>query len=136
MKYSCFTILCFRCIAKWFRCVCVCMYTICIYFFSILFHYSPLQDIEYRSLCYAANPCCLICMFLDSIDNLGVHLWRMNPQGQVQRHMAGGDGDLVPKLCPTLCNPMDYSPRGSSVHGTSQARTLERVAISFSRGSF
>ena len=35
----------------------------------------------------------------------------------------------------TLCNPMDCSPPGSSVHGISQARILEWVAISFSRGS-
>ena len=33
------------------------------------------------------------------------------------------------------CNPMDYSPPGSSVHGISQARTVERVVISFFRGS-
>ena len=39
------------------------------------------------------------------------------------------------QLCPTLCNPMDYSPPGSSVHGILQARILEWVAISFSRGS-
>ena len=37
--------------------------------------------------------------------------------------------------CPTLCNPMDCSPLGSSVHGILQARILEWVAISFSRGS-
>ena len=37
--------------------------------------------------------------------------------------------------CPTLCDPMDCSPPGSSVHGVSQARTLEWVAISSSRGS-
>ena len=37
--------------------------------------------------------------------------------------------------CPTLCNPMDCRPPGSSVHGISQARILEWVAISFSRGS-
>ena len=36
----------------------------------------------------------------------------------------------------TLCNPMDYSPPGSSVQGTLQARILEWVAIPFSRGSF
>ena len=36
---------------------------------------------------------------------------------------------------PTLCDPMDYSPPGSSVHGILQARILERVAVSFSRGS-
>ena len=42
---------------------------------------------------------------------------------------------LVTKLCPTLCNPMDYSPPGSSVHGILQARVLEWVAISSSKGS-
>ena len=40
-----------------------------------------------------------------------------------------------PQLCPTLCNPMDCHPPGSSVHGISQARILEWVAISSSRGS-
>ena len=34
-----------------------------------------------------------------------------------------------------LCDPMDCSPPGSSVHGILQARILEWVAISFSRGS-
>ena len=34
--------------------------------------------------------------------------------------------------CPTLCNPMDYSPPGSPVPGILQARTLEWVAICFS----
>ena len=37
--------------------------------------------------------------------------------------------------CLTLCNPLDRSPPGSSVHGVSQARILEWVVISFSRGS-
>ena len=37
--------------------------------------------------------------------------------------------------CPTLCNPMDCSPPGSSVHGISQARILEWVAMPSSRGS-
>ena len=35
----------------------------------------------------------------------------------------------------TLCNPMDCSPPGSSVHGILQARILEWVAMPFSRGS-
>ena len=34
--------------------------------------------------------------------------------------------------CPTLCDPIDGSPRGSSVPGILQTRTLEWVAISFS----
>ena len=37
--------------------------------------------------------------------------------------------------CPSLCDPMDCSPPGSSVHGILQARILEWVAIPFSRGS-
>ena len=42
---------------------------------------------------------------------------------------------LVTQSCPTLCNPMDCSTLGSSVHGILQAIVLERVAIYFSRGS-
>ena len=42
---------------------------------------------------------------------------------------------LVTQSCLTLCDPMDYSPPGSSVHGILQARVPEWVAISFSRGS-
>ena len=38
-------------------------------------------------------------------------------------------------VCPTLCNPMDCSPLGSSVHGTFRA-ILEWVAIPYCRGSF
>ena len=41
----------------------------------------------------------------------------------------------VAQSCPTLCNPMDCSPPGSSIHGILQARILEWVAISSSRGS-
>ena len=37
--------------------------------------------------------------------------------------------------CLTLCDPMDCSPPGSSVHGILQARILEWVAIPFSRKS-
>ena len=39
------------------------------------------------------------------------------------------------QLCPILCNPIDCSPPGSSVHGILQARILEWVAIPFLRGS-
>ena len=37
------------------------------------------------------------------------------------------------RLCPTLCDPIDSSPSGSPSSGILQARTLEWVAISFSR---
>ena len=42
---------------------------------------------------------------------------------------------LVAQSCPTLCNPMDCSPPGSSIHGILQARVLEWAAIPFSGGS-
>ena len=41
----------------------------------------------------------------------------------------------VAQSCPTLCDPVDCRPPGSSVHGILQAGILEWVAISFSRGS-
>ena len=41
----------------------------------------------------------------------------------------------VAQSCPTLCDPMDSSLPGSSVHGIVQAIVLEWIAISFSRGS-
>ena len=40
---------------------------------------------------------------------------------------------LVAQSCPTLCDPMDWSPPGSFVRGILQARILEWAAISFSK---
>ena len=40
------------------------------------------------------------------------------------------------QLCPTLCDPMDCGPPGSSVHGIFQARILEWVVMPSSRGIF
>ena len=58
------------------------------------------------------------------------HLWEPCLPGECQRQEV-----LVIQSCPTLCNPMDCSLTGSSVHGILQARILERVAILFFRGS-
>ena len=60
----------------------------------------------------------VLCAFLISI----FHLWLFPFESEVAQS------------CPTLYNPMDGSPPGSS-HGLFQARRLEWVAISFSRGS-
>ena len=70
---------------------------------------------------------------------LSVFLWSHKGNGQTQVHiwvkrqnwMMG----VCARSCPTLCSSMDCSPPGSSVHGISQAKLLEQVAISFSRGS-
>ena len=42
---------------------------------------------------------------------------------------------VTTESCLTLCDPMDCSSPGSSIHGILQARILEWIAISFSRGS-
>ena len=56
--------------------------------------------------------------------------WILNSQNHL-----GSLCVLVMQSCPALCDPMDCSLPGSSVHGIFQARILEWVAISFSRGS-
>ena len=43
---------------------------------------------------------------------------------------------LAAQSCPTFCDPMECSPRGSSLHGILQARILEWVALLFSRKSY
>ena len=50
-------------------------------------------------------------------------------------YKAAGHPCSVAKSCLTFCDPKDCSPPGSSVHGISQARILEWVAISYSRVS-
>ena len=65
---------------------------------------------------------------------LGGLFWNMNSMKQELREYRK-TFVLVAKSCLTLCNPMDCSLPGSSVHGISQSRILEWVAISFSRGS-
>ena len=55
-----------------------------------------------------------------------------DPSGAFSRP---GNCCSVAKVCLTLCHPPDCSPPGSSVHRISQARILEWVSISFSRGS-
>ena len=50
-------------------------------------------------------------------------------------HASKGREGKVAQSCLTLCDPIDCSLPGFSVHGIFQARVLEWVAISFSRGS-
>ena len=75
----------------------------------------------------------LISVMIDWLDLLAVQGTFKNLfQHHSQKHGGGG---LVTQSCPTLCDPMDGNLQGSSLHGISQPRTLEWVAISFSRGS-
>ena len=51
-------------------------------------------------------------------------------------HAVRCDVPLVAQLCPTLCDPMDCSPPGSSVHGILQARIPEWFATPSFGGFF
>ena len=55
------------------------------------------------------------------------------PKGPSQFHACMHAKSL--QLCLTLCDPMAYGPPGSSVHGILQARILQWVSSSYSRGS-
>ena len=57
--------------------------------------------------------------------------WHCSPRQNKVKNVKVVDA----QSCPALCDPMDCSPPGSSVHGILQVRILERVAIPFSRDS-
>ena len=91
-----------------------------------------------------------VCLWVHALQSEKPPQWRAGPAHHNQRKPserqwrpnAGKNKHkwincccLVSKWCPTLCDPMDYSLTGSSVHGILQARILQWVAISFSRGS-
>ena len=61
--------------------------------------------------------------------------WMIEPCIQNRGLCSYHEWLIVAQSCPTLCNPVNCSLPGSSVHGIFQARILEWVAISFSRGS-
>ena len=112
LKYSWFTMLCsFLVYRKWFSYTHTHththIYRYMYIYFHILFPYGPLQSIEYSSLCYTIGLCWLCILYM-----------KVN----------------VAQSCPTLCDPVDCSPPGSSVLGILQPRILEWVAIPFSRG--
>ena len=75
----------------------------------------------------------------------GPNLWGQKPKGRKNSTFfkegnstfleAWESESEVAQSCLTLCDPVDCSPPVSSVHGILQARILEWVAISFSRGS-
>ena len=56
------------------------------------------------------------------------------PPGKISQYAAAAAAKLL-QSCPTLCDPIDGSPPGSSIPEILQARILEWVAISFSKFS-
>ena len=72
----------------------------------------------------------------ENIQEWRVYSWFLRPTLFKNTMKKKKKKVLVAQSCPTLCDPMDYRPPGSSVHGILQARILEWVPIPFSRGSF
>ena len=93
----------------------------------------------------------VVAVFMHSLTaklNICVYLWAHSPPlcfpvyicyvcmfSMSHTHMVCIYICSVLQLCPTLCNPMDWSPPGSSLHEIFWARILEWVAISSSSGS-
>ena len=76
-----------------------------------------------------------LCMFFPHLIFICVSLWFHQGGRSIQMTKDPAAAAESLQLCPTLCDPMDNSPPDSSVHGILQARILEWVAISSSRGS-
>ena len=53
-------------------------------------------------------------------------------EGTALKTVASSSSSEIAQSCPTLCDPMDCSLPGSSIHGILQARVLEWGAIAFS----
>ena len=79
-----------------------------------------------------ARRCLLQCMKVKSESEVTQFCPTLSASG---KQFAVNTVSEVAQSCPTLCNPMDCSLPGSAIYGIFQARVLEWVAISFSRGS-
>ena len=75
------------------------------------------------------KPCIYVCLFI--CIRLFEILERKSPRKPPRKLSYSAPAKSL-QSCPTLCDPIDSSPPGSSVPGILQARTLEWVAISFS----
>ena len=90
---------------------------------------SPYLSTSDQTLLFCPIPCLTDFLSLQDPNLLPlIREFYLNPQCFIL-------GKLFAQLSPTLCDPTDCSPPGSSVHGISQPRTMEWVAIPFSRAS-
>ena len=87
--------------------------------------------------CKCPDECLLLLILTRSLSPPHALSWVRKQQGPLGGLPLGGHTTATPSALsrPTLCNPTDGSPPGSSVHRILQARLLERVAIFYSRGS-
>ena len=68
-----------------------------------------------------------------SVKPSSLFVWQLSTNECLREWMSESESEIeVAQSCQTLCDPVDCSPTGSSVHGILQARVLEWVAISYS----
>ena len=96
--------------------------------FPLLWHQLHLRSSGIRSQRLGTPSLPLFSSISKSIE-IPLSLFSLVALGEVGAAVAAAKSL---QLCPTLCDPIDGSPTGSSVPGILQARTLEWVAISFS----
>ena len=106
---------------------CVCMLGLFSMPPGFLASISPCSSIAYMQ-------CTSACLFIHVCGHVGAHTHTHTHTHTHREHVQTKPEVLAAQSCLTLCNPMDCSPAGSFVHGILQARTLEWVALSFSRG--
>ena len=98
--------------------------------YSLLQGNLPNQEIKLRSP--ASQVISLLCEPPGKPPKYGmIHEFACHPCSRAMLVFAAAAAKSL-QLCPTLCDPIDSSPPGSSVPGILQTRTLEWVAISFS----
>ena len=106
--------------------------------FLFLFETAQLQRVKFSQLLWTG-----FCMPSPPPLPPTQNIYILNPHSQCLRmwlHLEVGSLNRYVctkplQSCPTLCDSMDCSPPGSSAHGIFQARILEWVVVSFSRGS-
>ena len=100
---------------------------------SLLQHHSSKASILWHSALFTVQ---LSHLYMTTGKTIALTRWTFAGKAMsLLFNMLSESESEVAQSYPALCNPMDCSLPGSSLHGILQARVLEWVAISFSRGS-
>ena len=108
------------------------LYRICFQVSSVMNHTQTHQVLfKYVSLCYCIEWFKMVCFWSSYFCSLRVSFFVVAVELGAAKDFLKQSLCVrsVAQSCPTLCNPMDCSPPGSSIRGIFQARVLEWVAI-------
>ena len=87
---------------------------------------------KYITLFFYSIELCMYVEFPHTYMYTIIHTHRASKSSLFQLSTSAAAAAKSPDSCPTLCDPMDCSPPGSSIHGSFQARVLEWGATAFS----